>query len=72
MAHQDYVPLTNTRFGFEAGDERACFDIEIVDDRRLEQEFETFNVTLMPSAGLSNIVFNPYILEVGIFDDDST
>ena len=51
MAHQDYIPSANEIIRFGAGERIDCFEIELVDDRKLEDSPETFTVTIIHPEG---------------------
>jgi len=53
---------------FNQTDDRRCFYISIIDDFNHEDP-ETFEVALLPSAGV--ILADPYMATVTIIDDDS-
>ena len=69
-AELDYIPPDDT-LRFSAGELRDCFDIQLVDDRILEEDIEIFNVRVMATEGSGNdIIFSRDTLEVRIVDDD--
>ena len=76
MAHQDFIPPDNEIIRFGAGKESDCFEIELVNDRILEDSPETFTVRILhPEGSLATgngIMFDPDTLTVDIYEQDST
>ena len=75
MAGEDFRPADEIiRFG--TGKRIDCFEIELVNDRRLEDSPETFTVKIeRPGGNLAtgnDIMFNPDTLTVEIYEQDST
>ena len=75
MAGEDFRPADEIiRFG--TGKRIGCFEIELVNDRRLEDSPETFTVKIeRPEGSLvtgNDIMFNPDTLTVEIYELDST
>ena len=75
MADEDFRPADEIiRFG--AGKRVDCFEIELVNDRRLEDSPETFTVKIERPVGSlatgNDIMFDPDTLTVEIYEQDST
>ena len=76
MAYEDFRPA-NEIIRFGSGKRVDCFEIELVNDRRLEDSPETFTVKIeRPRGSLArtgnDIMFNPDTLTVEIYEQDST
>ena len=63
----DYVS-TSVVVQFNQTDNKRCFHITIIDDFKLEIT-ETFEVTLVPSTGVT--IVEPSVATVSIIDDDT-
>ena len=75
MAYEDFRPA-NEIIRFGAGKKVDCFEIELVNDRRLEDSPEIFSVIIeRPGGSLAtgnDIMFDPDTLTVEIYERDST
>ena len=70
VAPGDYGAVVGEQLVFNAGDDRQCHTVNIVDDNDCEQPAEDFFSNLMFVSGQQVVTINPAQAQV-IIDDDS-
>ena len=73
LGHNDFTPVINIPVGpFSNTTRRQCFSIEITSDT-VSEDTENFfiDLTVRPGEVLEQVIINPDVAEVIIYDDDS-